>query len=145
MSCYNELIDKIRLKNIPKAETDALMEWGFSALEKADPKSYEEIMHKMEGMAYAISQPEAENIVRAMKPSGEKWSLRDINDVMQAHGVSGNPTEWYLVMNMAWNDYKATADRFNAGNDTDFYFSIAKDFISDPDAKPYKIAKYFCK
>lgn len=145
MSCYNELIDRLRSKNVPKAETDSLMEWGFSALEKADPKTYEEIMHKMEGLAYSISQQEAESIVKAMKPSGEKWPIRDIHDVMRAHGVSGDPTEWYLVMNMAWNDYKATADKFNVGNDTDFYFCIAKDFISDPDAKPYKVAKYFTK
>ena len=78
MSCYNELIDRLRAKNVPKAETDSLMEWGFSALEKADPKTYEEIMHKMEGLAYSISQQEAESIVKAMKPSGEKWPIRDI-------------------------------------------------------------------
>nr|DAU88599.1 MAG TPA: ATP synthase subunit alpha [Caudoviricetes sp.] len=145
MSCYNELIDRLRSKNVPKAETDSLMEWGFSALEKADPKTYEEIMHKMEGLAYSISQQEAESIVKAMKPSGEKWPIRDIHDVMRAHGVSGDPTEWYLVMNMAWNDYKSTGDKFGAGNDTDFYFCIAKDFITDADAKPYKVAKYFAK
>ncbi len=145
MSCYNELIDKIRVKDVPKAELDSLMEWGFSALEKADPESYEAIMHKMEGIAYSVSQAEAESIVRAMKPSGEKWPLRDIHDVMRAHGVSGNATEWYLVMNMAWNDYKDTGDKYGAGNDPDFYFCIAKDFITDPDAKPYKVAKYFMK
>ena len=59
MSCYNELIDRLRSKNVPKAETDSLMEWGFSALEKADPKTYEEIMHKMEGLAYSSRKPRA--------------------------------------------------------------------------------------
>lgn len=143
MSCYNDLIDKIRAKDIPKAETDSLMEWGFSALEKADPSVYTQIMYKMEDMVYKMGLSDAERIVREMKPYGEKWTVRDVKDVMQAHDVTDSTAEWYAVMNMVWNDYRSTADMIGHGNDVEFYFSLAKDFITDPDARRHKVAKYF--
>ncbi len=143
MSCYNELIEKIRAKNYPKSETDSLMEWAFSALEKSDPHAYHEVMEKMEDLAYKMEQTDAESIVKAMKPSGEKWTYRDIKDVTAAHGITGSCTEWYLVMNMMWNDYHGTAEKFGHGSDVEFYYQLAYDFIMDPDGKNHKVAKYF--
>lgn len=143
MSCYNDLIEKIRAKNIPKSEVDSLMDWTFSALEKADTHTYREIKCKLEDLAYSIEQEAAESIVRAMKPAGEKWTYRDAKEVAMSHGVTSGFTDWYLVLNMMWNDYRETAEKFGHGNDVDFYYCLAKDFIMDPDAKRHKVAKYF--
>ena len=36
-----------------------------------------------------------------------------------------------------------TAVMVGMQNDDEFYFSLACDFINDPDAKPFKVEKYF--
>ena len=46
-------------------------------------------------------------------------------------------------MNMIYNDYCDTAKLYNLQNDPEFFFSLARDFIEDPDAKPLKVEKYF--
>ena len=46
-------------------------------------------------------------------------------------------------MNMAYNDYRKTAEKFNLEDDVNFYFCIAHDFIEDPDAKEFKVELYF--
>lgn len=75
MPCYEDLIKLIRNKNIPEAETDSLMKWGFDVLEKADPRAYREIMSKMEHMAYSITPEEAETVVKHMRPKGQVWTM----------------------------------------------------------------------
>lgn len=44
---------------------------------------------------------------------------------------------------MVYNDFMNTARAYGMQNDVDFFFSLAKDFIEDPDAKPLKVEKYF--
>lgn len=143
MPCYEDLIKLIRNKNIPEAETDSLMKWGFDVLEKADPRAYREIMSKMEHMAYSITPEEAETIVKHMRPKGQVWSMAQIKEYVTSKGVHENYSDWYLVMNMCYNDYYSTAKLYGLQNETDFYFNLAKDFIEDPDAEPHKVAKYF--
>lgn len=143
MSCYEELIKHIRAKNIPEDETDALMKYGFEALEKADPRTYREIMNRMEHMAYSITSDEAERIVKRMRPKGQVWAMDQIKEYVTSKGVHDKYSDWYLVMNMCYNDYYSTAKMYGLQNETDFYFNLAKDFIEDPDAAPHKVAKYF--
>lgn len=143
MPCYEELIKLIRAKNIPEAETDSLMKWGFDVLEKADPRMYREIMNKMEHMAYSITPEEAEHIVKRMRPKGQVWTMDQIKEYATSKGIHDKYSDWYLVMNMCYNDYYGTAKMYGLQNETDFYFNLAKDFIEDPDAEPHKVAKYF--
>ena len=46
-------------------------------------------------------------------------------------------------MNMTYNDYMNTAITFGLKDNPDFFYSLAKDFINDADAAPYKVEKYF--
>lgn len=55
---------------------------------------------------------------------------------------SCDPLEYYVCMNMAYNDYKDISDRLNV-DVTEFCYMISRRFIEDVDAPPHKVAKYF--
>ena len=40
-------------------------------------------------------------------------------------------------------EYNSLAKFVDKEEDAEFYFQLAKDFITDEDAKPFKVAKYF--
>lgn len=131
---------------VDKGEGDAAWEVTesiMSKLEKRDPELYDEAMLQMEKLAYKIPRDEAEQIVRNMRPRGQYWSYNQIADFVKSKGINTNLCNWYLVMNMAYNDFYETARTYGLQEDADFYFSIAKDFIEDPDAKALKVEKYF--
>lgn len=139
---YDELVSKVHEKHPNK-----LMEIGkeaFEALEYADKRKYEELMGKLEDICYEISQDEAETIVRKMSPKGQVWSINQIKSVLEQHDEKGyNLVNWYLVMNMMYNDYHNTAEMFGINEDVEFYYSLAYDFIHDVDGKSHKVEKYF--
>lgn len=142
MGKYRELITKAMEKGFAEeswAATDEFM----SMLCKKYPELHDALMCTLESIAYKIPKEEAETIVRRMSPRGQYWSYNQAKDFAQSHGITGDWVNWYLVMNMAYNDYYDTAKAFSLQNDPEFYFCIAKDFIEDPDAKPLKVEKYF--
>ena len=93
-------------------------------------------------MAYCISEDKAKEIVRAMRPYGEKWSCEAVKDLVRAKGKEDS-INWYLVMNMAYNDYHDTGAMVGLAEDAEFYYSIARNFIEDEDGKKFKVEKYF--
>lgn len=142
MSKYCELIKKAMDKGMGE-EAWAIADDAMSKLERKDPVMYDSIMDQLEALAYRIPKDEAERIVRSMRPKGQYWSYSQVCDLVKAKGVTGNWTNWYLVMNMVYNDYCDTAKHFGLHNDVEFFYHLAKDFIEDPDAKPMKVEKYF--
>ncbi len=93
--------------------------------------------------ACGFTEEEATKIVRHMEPKGQCWSYNQVKDYVTTQGITTNYVNWYLVMNMCYNDYYNTAKAYNLQNDTNFYFNLAKDFIFDPDAEPFKVERYF--
>lgn len=144
MSCFKDLAMMVKQKCGEDKVMD-MAEWALGMLEQSDHRSYDEIINKMEKLAYSISKEDAEQIVRGMRPRGEVWSYEQVKDYIATHGVTDKCVEYYLAMNMAKNDYFNTASRFNAQDDVEFYFSIANDFINDIDADNYKIGRYFSR
>lgn len=112
-------------------------------LERTNSKMYNEFIEKLENIAYHIPYAEAESIVRNMSPKGQHWGYNEVESVCVDHGVTEDITDYYMVMNMMYNDYYSTASRYGLQNDLDFYWSLTCDFINDPDAKPHKVARYF--
>lgn len=108
-----------------------------------NPRVYERCKNFLEEVAYSIPKPQAEMIVRNMSPRGQKWSYAEIEDFIKSKGIEGKCVEYYLTMNMVYNDFYDTAVQYGHQKDPEFYFSLAKDFINDPDAKPYKVERYF--
>lgn len=143
MSHIEKLMHTIREKDIPTEEVYSVVAWAFEALEKSNVRLYHEAEEKLTKLAYSITLPEAEKIVREMHPKGQMWSYDQIKQFVHSKGITEDCTNWYLVMNMCYNDYYNTAKAFGFAGDAEFYFSLARDFIEDPDAEPFKVEKYF--
>ena len=142
MGRYCELIMKAVDKGMGD-EAWEIAEDAMSKISRKDPALYDHIVDQLEQLAYRIPKDEAERIVRAMRPKSQYWTYEQVMNLVKSKGVTGDWTNWYLVMNMVYNDFCATAKHFGLHNDVDFYYHLAKDFIEDPDAKPMKVEKYF--
>lgn len=142
MGRYCELMTKLIDKGVGD-EVWTISEDMLNKLARKDPMMFEEYIEKLEHLAYRIPKDEAELIVRAMRPKGQYWSYTQVYDLVKSKGVTGDWVNWYLVMNMVYNDFCATAKHFGLQNDVEFFYHLAKDFIEDPDAKPMKVEKYF--
>lgn len=116
---------------------------ALKALKSCNTSAYNHAVDSFKELAYSIPLEDAEQIVRHMEPKGQCWSYNQIKDFITSQGITENCVNWYLVMNMVYNDYYNTAKAYNLHNDTEFYFSLAKDFIFDQDAEPFKVEKYF--
>ena len=142
MGRYCELIMKAVDKGMGD-EAWTIAEDAMAKISRKDPALYDHIVDQLEQLAYRIPKDEAERIVRTMRPKGQYWTYEQVMNLVKSKGVTGDWTNWYLVMNMVYNDFCATAKHFGLHNDVDFYYHLAKDFIEDPDAKPMKVEKYF--
>ena len=142
MGRFCELMTKLLDKGV-EDEVWTISEDMLNKLARKAPMLFEEYIDKLEHLAYRIPKDEAERIVRAMRPKGQYWSYTQVTDLVRSKGVTGDCVNWYLVMNMVYNDYCATAKHFGLQNDVEFFYHLAKDFIEDPDAKPMKVEKYF--
>ena len=145
MSEYIDVMERLQEKPDPPWDKIGKIEdSAWSALKASDPRAYAMHLEKLEDLCYAIDLPEAETIVKAMRPKGQMWSPRQVKDYLESRGdTTDDIVEWYLVMNMVFNDFSNTARKYNLQNDTEFYYYLAKDFITDPDASKHKVEKYF--
>lgn len=140
---YKKLIQMIHQKNLNGEQLIEINSKAFEALKNSDPKTYENLKQWLENLAYSISKEDAEKIVREMEPRRQIWSIDQVKEIVETRGIHDNFIDWYLVMNMCYNDYYDTAKIYSLQNDENFYFNLAKNFIEDPDAKPHKVARYF--
>lgn len=101
------------------------------------------VMDSLEGLVCEINVDEAEEIVRAMRPFGEKWPRAEVRSFIAGKGVAEEHClHYYLVMNMMYNDHHESGRKYGMDR-ADFYFDLSKEFIEDPDARPHKIERYF--
>ena len=126
----------------PEDTIMALSEY-LEYIEETDKRKYEEMTKCFEKIAYSISKEDAESIVKNMRPHGQSWSYEQVKSYVESKGIMDNFINWYLVMNMVYNDYFETAKKYGHHNDVEFYYCLANNFINDPDAKPLKVEKYF--
>lgn len=148
MSKFTYLINKISDKpntheNMEKITQ--ILDYTIGVVESKFPELYNTTIDKLCELAYHIDRPDAEKIVIAMKPFGEKWSFEKVQNYLLEKGITEHICRWYLVMNMSYNDYHNTAKYVDKAEDPEFYFNVSRDFIMDIDASPYKVEKYFIK
>ena len=126
-----------------KAGDEELMNILLWWYDMSDMRTQQTVADKMQQIAFRISPAEAEAYVKAMRPAGQHWTYKQVKEYLATKGITERVTDYYLVMNMVFNDYQKTAQLFNLQNDAEFYFSLARDFIEDVDAKPFKVERYF--
>lgn len=139
MKTFKELVHMAHDKSGDE-ELLEMMQWWYDA---TDAKMKREVCEQLKKLAYRIPLDEAEQIVRAMRPRGQYWSYNQVKDFLATKKITTGCVDYYLVMNMAYNDFYYTAQNFGLQNEVEFYYSLAKDFIEDPDASPYKVERYF--
>lgn len=74
--------------------------------------------------------------------TGAHWSMEQVKQLMQQRGINADPAEFFAIFNSAYSDYYPVAKKHNVNN-VDFYIDIAKAWLDDKDAVPYKAAAYY--
>lgn len=103
---------------------------------------YDKFYDEAESIVYEISNEQAMQIVMAMQPYGQRWSMDEVVNLIKTKGIMEHGKCYYMVMNMMYNDYCRTAKQYNV-DVPEFYFDLSYDFINDVDSKKHKVEKYF--
>ena len=74
---------------------------------------------------------------------GGKWTLEQTERVRKQRSIDCDPLMFYAAMNMMYSDYCKAVEKVNAGS-ADLYAYMAKAFLDDQDARPHKLARYYC-
>ena len=109
-------------------------------MKESHPELYDKYKMKLYKMAYGYTFTDemAEKIVANMQPYHTHWTKEQTTQVMKDAGLKYDDNTWFIVLNMAYNDYHELFD-----DNLDMYIGFAKMFIDDPDAKPHKVFDYF--
>lgn len=110
-------------------------------IKKYDEDCYKEYKYKLRKMAYGdeITEEEAREIVRNMRPEGERWNIEQTSQMQRDYGYENiDSVKFYLVANQGFNDYREVF-----GDNLETYIRYTEAFINDPDAGPHKVEKYF--
>lgn len=133
------IIQNDRLEDME--ELSDMLEDTMEIIKDYDRDCYKDFEIKLYKMAYGshLNKSMANDIVKKMRPYGERWKLEETRDLQMQRGINDiNEYEFYVVMNSAYNDYK---DLFN--EDIESYIRFTIDFIKDEDAKENKVFNYF--
>ena len=106
-----------------------------------DEDCYKEYKMKLYEMAYGdeLTRDMAEEIVRKMKPAGQRWSIEDTEKIQRDYNIQGiRPEDFFVVMNQAFNDFRNVF-----GDNIENYIRYTEAFIQDEDAVENKVFKYF--
>jgi len=110
-------------------------------VKRYDEDCYNEYKTKLYKMAYGnqLTEDMAEDIVKKMKPVGERWSIDETEQMQRDYGINDiKPVDFYAIMNMAFNDFRNVF-----GDNLETYIRYTEAFINDEDAKQGKVLNYF--
>ena len=82
------------------------------------------------------------------RTNGLKWTMEDTYEVGTKVGVDWHKIDkisWYIVMNMMYSDYFATAKSVQQEASPVFFAHLAKDWLCDEDAPADKLYRYYFK
>lgn len=93
-----------------------------------------------------MTRDKAEEWVRSMRSAsgtqGQHWSMDQAKQVMHRHGLSDDPLEFYVVLNMMKSDYGKVAKKLGVDKE-EFYACMADAFLNDEDAHKDKLERYY--
>lgn len=121
-------------------ELSDMLEDTLEDMKEYYPEEYKKYEIKLYEMAYGcvLNEEMAKDIVRKMRPFGEKWRIEETSNIQKDFGLNFREPDFYIVMNSAYNDYN------NLFRDNiEMYVQFASDFINDEDAKRDKVYLYY--
>lgn len=134
------------LSKVSREDLEEMIRVLISDLETDCPELVEKYKAEMDDYIYCISEDEAKELVHKMSPFGEKFTYDMIEQFLESKSIELDDEdiiEYYLVMNMFYNDYKNIFDKYSNLNQKDIYYDFSKAFIEDIDAPKHKVEKYF--
>ena len=103
--------------------------------------------HSMSGMVRPMDHQMAVEWTRGMENEdgtrGPHWTMDQTDKVMSQRGVTCDPVQFWVAMNMMYSDYCKIFQKYGVGDKIDFFADMAKAFLDDKDAAPDKLARYF--
>lgn len=118
-----------------------ILEDTLERMQEENPEEYKKYEMQLYKMAYGcnLNREMADEIVRNMQPNGMRWSIDETRNLQNQYGLGHiKDTDFYVVMNSAYNDYR---DLFN--DNVEDYMKFTLDFIQDEDAVNDKVFVYF--
>lgn len=73
---------------------------------------------------------------------GAHWSMDQAKSMMQQHGLSLEPVEFWAILNAMYSDFSAVAKKHHLSG-SDFYVDLAKAWLEDEDAVENKATMYY--
>ena len=109
-------------------------------MKESHPEIYKEYKMELYEMAYGkkINEEMAEKWVKEMKPVGLHWTMEETTNAMQNLGYNFDKIDFFVVANMMYNDYYDLVKE-----DEELALRLAKDWLSDVDAKEDKLYCYW--
>ncbi len=131
------------LSKIEKEDLEDIVCDILDELKVCEVHLFEKFSEMLEDILYGIDETEAVDIVHSFEPNGETFSMERVKEILRKVGIAeGACIDYYLTMNMFYNDYKSYAESKRLDLQ-EFCLEMSKLFINDIDAPKYKVAKYF--
>lgn len=73
--------------------------------------------------------------------TGAKWTMEQVEPFRMKHAPAMEKEGFWAAMNMMHSDYSAVAIAFSVDN-PEFYASMARAFLADPDGGADKLQRY---
>lgn len=133
-----KIVDNGRVEDMH--ELSDILEDVLEDLQTYDKEYYKKYLTELYEIAYGciLNEEMAKEIVSKMEPYGEKWTIQQTSKIQQEYGLNFRNTDFYVVMNSAYNDFK---DIFS--DDIEMYVRYTNDFINDEDANKDKVYMYY--
>lgn len=74
---------------------------------------------------------------------GTRWTEEQTRQVAKQRGITCDPVEFWVAMNLMHSDYGKVFAKYGMGDRVEFYADMAKAFIDDKDAVDDKLARYY--
>lgn len=140
---HRELLKKVAEKADAKdiEKLSMIAEKGLDHLKECDEELYNKLECELYEIAYGktISEEMAKKWVTSMKPYGEHWNKETIDELIREKNIDVKPIDFYIVMNMMYNDYYKTL----GDEDVIVYAKLTKNWLNDDDAKEDKLYDYW--
>ena len=75
--------------------------------------------------------------------SGPHWTLEQAKQIMAQRKIGLDPVQFWVTLNMIYSDFSPVAKKHGLGGSLEFYTDMAKAFLTDKDAKPNKLSRYY--
>lgn len=140
---HKKLLEKIKERS-SKEDLMCLIDITGMVLDKMKEEDHD-FYEYLEALLYenvygkVISEEMAEKWVMSMTPYHLHWTKEQTDSVMKQYAPSVKPLDFFVVLNMMYNDYKDVLET----EEVDTYARLAKGWLMDSDAKEDKLYCYY--